>query len=804
MFRNYLKTAFRNLRKNKLYSAINIFGLAIGLASCLLIGIYISNELSYDKFNVNASRIVRATMEYSQAGTLNKTATTGTKPGPQFERTFPSIENYTRTYITHGVVKSGNKTFEEPRLLFADTSFFKIFSFKIIEGNPTTALDAPDKMVITKSMAKKYFGNDPDSYRNALGKTLIIGGKDLQISAVCQDPPQNSQIKFDFVTQFANIGNRVNQEDWWTANWVTYFLLRDKKDIAPLQKQISNYMQTRDVRKEAGLEGKDYLTYHLEPLMKVHLYSSLPGFEPNGSIKNVYMLALIALLILIIACANYTNLATAQSAGRSGEIGMRKVMGASKKQVFIQFMSESFVITFAAAILALILSILLIPSFNEISGDNFSYGFLLKPLPIMALIVFTLIISFLAGLYPALVLSGTQVMGVLKKGFNFTGGNNLLRKTLIVAQFGISVFLIIYTIVILQQMHFLQTKNVGYDKNQVVVLPIGGKMMDNFQNLKSAFQQVPGVDAVTASYDNPGDVGWSDGMTTTDEKGQHTISLNALPVDLDFTKTLKMKMVAGRDFQQSDFGMMDTSHNNANYRQPYVINETLAKKIGWTPGQAIGKTINMGDPGPVVGVVKDFNFTSLHNPIGPLIVFLDRDFSHSFMLRISSNNIKSTLDHLETVWNKRIPDRPFSYHFLDDDYNKLYASEQRTSSLFSIAAGLAIVLACLGLFGLAAFTTLQRTKEIGIRRVLGANVSSITLLIAENFLELVGIAILIAAPLAWWAGNKCLQDFAFRVPVHWYIFVATAFVTAFIALCTVGYHSVKAALTNPVESLRSE
>ena len=799
MFKNYLKTAFRNLRKNKLYSTINIFGLAIGLASCLLIGIYISNELSYDKFNVNALRIVRATMEYSQAGTLNKTATTGTKPGPQFERTFPSIENYTRTYITHGVVKSGNKTFEEPSMLYADTSFFKIFSFKIIEGNRTTALGAPDKIVITESIAKKYFGNDV-----AMGKTLSIGGKDLQISGVCENAPQNSQIKFDLVMPFSNLGNNVKDETWWTANWVTYFLLHDKKDIAPLQKQISNYMQTPEVRKEAGLEGKDYLTYHLEHLMKVHLYSSLPGFEPNGSIKNVYMLALIALLILIIACANYTNLATAQSAGRSGEIGMRKVMGASKKQVFIQFMSVSFVITFAAAILALILSILLIPFFNEITGDNFSYGVLLKLLPITALIVFTLIISFLAGLYPALVLSGTQVMGVLKKGFNFTGGNNLLRKTLIVAQFGISVFLIIYTIVILQQMHFLQTKNLGYDKNQMVVLPIGGKMMDNFQNLKSAFQQVPGVDAVTASYDTPGDVGWSDGITTTDEKGQHTISLNALPVDLDFTKTLKMKMEAGRDFQQSDFGMMDTSDNDANYRQPYIINETLAKKIGWTPGQAIGKTINKGEPGPVIGVVKDFNFSSLHNPIGPLVIFLDRDFSRAFMLRIRSNNIKSTLDQLETVWNKRIPDRPFSYHFLDDDYNKLYVSEQRTSSLFSIAAGLAIVLACLGLFGLAAFTTLQRTKEIGIRRVLGANVSSITLLIAKNFLELVGIAILIATPLAWWAGNKWLENFAFRIPVHLYVLILTAIVTGLIALCTVGYHSIKVSLSNPVDSLRSE
>ena len=799
MFRNYFKTAFRNLRKNKLYSVINIFGLTIGLAACLLIGVYIIHELSYDKFNVNADRIVRATMEYGQAGTINKGALTGTKPGPDFKRIFPSIEEYARTYIGYSVIKNGDKIFYEPRLLYADPAFFKIFSFKIIEGDAATALNAPDKMVITKSMAKKYFGND-----DPINKILTSGGKDFRISAVCEDAPQNSQIKFDFATQFLNLGNIAKGEIWWTANWITYFLLHDKKDIAPLQQQISNYMKTPQVRAEAGLKGKDYLTYHLEPLTWVHLHSPLAGSEPNGSITFIYMLSMIVLLILIIACANYTNLATAQSAGRSGEIGMRKVLGASKKQVFMQFMSESSVISFMSAILAFVMSIFLIPYFNNITGRHFTPEILLQPLPITTLAIFTLLVSFFAGLYPALVLSGTQVMGVLKKGFSFTGGNNFLRKALIVAQFGISVFLIIYTIVILQQMRFMQTKDLGYDKEHIVVLPIGAKMLNNFQSLKDAFAKVPGVESITASYETPEYVQWGDGITAIDEKGKHDISLNAIPVDLDFTKTMKMQMIAGRDFLQSDFGMMDTANNNVNFRQPYIINETLAKKIGWTPQQSIGRTIEKGATGPVVGVVKDFNFSSLHDPIGPLLIFLSRDFSRNYMIRINGNNMKTTLNKLEIVWKQRIPDRPFSYHFLEDAYNKLYISDQRTSALFSIAAGLAIILACLGLFGIAAFTTLQRTKEIGIRRVLGADVSSITLLIAKNFLELVGIGILIAAPIAWWAGNTWLQDFAFRIPIHWYIFVVTAIITSLIALCTVGYHSVKASLANPVESLRSE
>ncbi len=799
MFQNFFKTAWRNLRKNRLYTAINIIGLSVGLAACLLIGVYITHELSYDKFNVNANRIVRVTMENKQAETVSSVATTGTKVGPQFKRMFPSIEEYVRTYIGANVVKSGDKIFDEPRILFADDPFFKVFSFGLIEGNGITALDAPDKIVITQSMAKKYFGND-----DPINKTLTTCGKDFKVSAICEDVPQNSQIKFDFAVQFLNLRNGIEKETWWNANWITYLLVHDESSIPQLQKQIAGYMQSSTVRTEIGLEGNNYLTYNLEPLSSVHLRSALSGFEPNGSITYIYMFSLIALLILIIACANYTNLATAQSAGRSGEIGIRKVIGASRAQVFMQFMNESSLITFIAAGFAFVISFLLIPYFNHVTGRHFTSEILLKPEPIAALILFSIMVSFFAGLYPALILSGTQIMNVLKAGFNFTGGTNLLRKTLIIAQFGISVFLIIYTVIILQQMHFMQTKNLGYAKDHVLVFPIGGSMYNNLSILKDAFQQVQGVEGVTASYETPEYVEWGDGITATDEKGRHDVSLNAMPVDLDFTKTMQMQLVVGRDFVESDFALMDTANNYANYRRSYVINEALAKKIGWTPQASIGRTLEGNSPGTVVGVVKDFNFSSLHDPIGPLLIFLGRDYSRDFMLRIAGNDMQATIQRLEAVWKQRIPDRPFNYHFLDDDYNKLYLAEQRSSALFGIAAALAIILACLGLFGLAAFTTVQRTKEIGIRRVLGANISNITLLIAKNFLQLVGIAILIAIPLAWWAGNKWLQDFAFRIPVQSSVFVITAIATALIALCTVGYHAVKVSLANPVKSLRTE
>lgn len=798
MFKNYLKTAFRNIFKHKLYSAINITGLTAGLTACLLISMFISHELGYDKFHTNKDRILRVEMEYGKNGEVNNTASTGTKAGPAFKRTFPAVEEYARTFISHGIIKYGEKAFDEQRILFADAPFFKIFSFHLLQGNPATVLDAPDKLVLTKTMAEKYFGNEL-----AINKTITALGKEMIVSGICEDAPQNSQIKFDFVTPFLNL-NSVEKETWWNANWITYLLVRNKKDIAQLQNQVAGYMKTPAVREEAGLEGNGYLTFHLQPLTRVHLHSKLPGFEPNGSMQYIWMFAVIALLILIIASANYTNLATAQSSGRGGEIGIRKVMGASKKQVFFQFIGESAFISFLSAVLAFLLAILLIPYFNEITGRQFTSSSLLQPAPVIFLLLFTVLISLLAGFYPALVLSGMKVIGVLRKGFRVSGSSAVLRRSLIVVQFCISVFLIIYTVIILQQIHFLKTKNLGYDKEHVVVLPIGGKMLVNFQNIKEGIAQVPGVESVTASYETPEDVGWSDGITATDEKGKHDISLKAMPVDLDFTKTMKMQLLAGRDFQPSDFTMMDTTDNYTNYKQPFIINESLVKKLGWTNEEALGKILEKGSPGPVVGVVKDFNFSSLREPIGPLAIFLGRDFSINYMARISGSDIAGTLGRLEMMWKQRIPDRPFSYHFLDEDYNKLYKSEQRSSVLFTVAAVLAILLACLGLFGLAAFTTIQRTKEIGIRRVLGADIPGITMLVAKNFLLLVGIAILIAVPAAWYAGNKWLQDFAFRIPVKGWVFLAAAVATILITLLTVSFHSVRAAMANPVKSLRSE
>lgn len=798
MFKNYFKTALRNFTKNKLFSSINIFGLSIGLATCLIIGIYVHHELSYDKFNENADRIVRATMEYKMAGDVSPAVTTGTKVGPQFKRTFPEIIDYIRTFVTERIVSHGNESFKEPRVLYADPAFFKMFTFPIIKGNASTALDAPDKVVITESTAKKYFGNsDP------MNQPLKIGNKEMRVSAVCKDAPDNSQIKFDFINQFLNL-NGVDREQWWTANWITYFLLRDKKDIQPLQKKIDAYMQTADVRADAGVKGNDYLHYNIQPLTQVHLHSDLPGFEPNGSITYIYFFVAVALLILIIACANYINLATAQSVKRTGEIGIRKVMGASGKQVFAQFMTEATSVALLSAAISVFICFLALPLFNRITGMSFDMSAILKPIPILFLLLFAAFVGFLAGLYPSLVLSHTQTMKVVKAGFASTNNNSWLRKVLIIVQFSASVFLIISTVVIVQQMDFMKTKNLGYDKDHVLVLPIYNQMMPEFQNIKAAFEGVKGVSGVTASYETPEFVEWGDGVRTVDKNGKHEVSVTGMPIDLDFIKTMDMHLLSGRDFIKSDFAMMDTNNNYANYHVPYIINETLAKKLGWTPQEAIGKTVEKAVTGPVVGVVKDFNFTSLHDPIGPLLIFLSRDLSNNFMLRINGNDTKGTIARLETVWKERVPGKPFTYSFLDDSYNKLYASEQRSSQLLSIGALIAIILACLGLFGLAAVSTLQRIKEIGIRRVLGAGISNITWLVSRSFLKLVGIAILIALPLAYWASQNWLQNYSFRISVNPIVLIIVSLCTIALALITIGYHSIKASLASPAKTLKTE
>lgn len=794
MLRNYFKIALRHLQKNKLYALVNIFGLAIGIASCLLIGLYIWHELSFDRFHKNADRIARVTWQYNFGNAENKVATTGTRVGPDFQRHFPEVQAYVRLLKYPRVVRYENEMFDEKAFLFADSAFFSLFSFPLLKGDPKTALAGPDKVVITASAAKKYFGNgDP------VGKTVNVGGvKDFLVTGVAEDAPAASQIRFDFVGTFSSLG-AAKEEKWNEANYLTYLLLQDEKSFPVLQKKIDAYIN-KVGKEEMQLKGNQFMAYHLEPLTRVHLHSELDGFEPNNNILYIYIMAIVAVLILLIACVNYTNLSTAQSARRSAEISMRKVMGAGRGQVFRQFLIESFLLTLLAVALALLLSALLLPSFNRFSGKEFETGILFSPTTLVVLLLASVVIAFAAGVYPALILSGARLISTLKGGFSFTGSATL-RKSLIVFQFVISIFLIIATIVILQQLRFIRNKDLGYNKEQVVVLPVDGKTAAHYDELKKALASSPGVLSVGGAYEAPTHIGWGDGITTKDGK---EVTVNALPVDEDFVKTLGLKIIAGSDYSQTDVLQFDTSDGGNNLRYSFMVNEAALKQLGWTPEEAIGKTITKGADGVIKAVVKDFHFRSMHEPISPLLIFFDKRLAGSLFVKLSGSNVSATLQNLEQTWKERVTHRPFEYHFLDEDYAELYKAEQRTASVFTGFSSLAILLACLGLFALTAFTMVQRTKEIGIRKVLGATLADILALVSKDFLLLVLLALLIAAPLAFFTTSKWLESFSYKVALHWWVFAAAGLTTVLIAFVTISLQVIKTALANPVKNLRTE
>ena len=796
MLRNYLTIAYRTFIRSKLYTLVNILSLVIGISSCMLIGLYIRYETSFDRFHENADRILRVTMDYGVGETTEQTAVTGTKVGPQFARTFPTVENFVRTYKTSRVVKYEENIFEESNFLYADSSFLSVFTFPLKAGNSKTALDGPDKMVITESAAEKYFGEE-----DPVGKVLAVGtDQNLQITGVVLDPLANSQIQFDFIAPFSSF---IKGEEWFSANYITYLLVQDPSQIAALQQQVTEYM-IEVGKNEFQIKDDSYLTYHLELLKKVHLYSSLGGFEPNGSITHIYILGTIALLILLIACINYTNLATAQASNRTGEIGIRKALGAQKSQLFAQMLGESAFLTAISLGLAVVLSLQLLPFCNQIAGMHLTPDLLWQPVPLIVLLLLCVLISFTSGAYPAFILSNFKLVDILKYKIRLSPSGGLGRRSLIVFQFAVSIFLIVTTLIIGQQLAYIQEKDLGYDKEHMLVLPVDGAMRQQYDALKEAIARNPQVISVSGAYETPTFIEWGDGITVNEEGAEKRLSMNALPVDLDFIKTMNIEILEGTDFTPADLHKLDTSNNYQNYHYTFMLNEAAVRALGWAPEEAIGKTISKGSSGTVKAVVKDFHFSSLHQPIGPLLIFLNKGFVNQLFVKVTDVNRQPTLQFLQSLWKERVPHRPFEYHFLDEEYNTLYMTEQRTGKIFATFAVVAILLACLGLFALAAFTTVQRTKEIGIRKVLGASVASITVLLSSEFVKLVLVALIIAIPVAWYAIEQWLQDFAYRIPVQGWVFAIAGLVAIFIALLAVSFQTMKAALANPVESLKNE
>jgi putative ABC transport system permease protein len=811
MLRNYLTTAWRNIVKNRAFSLINILGLTTGLCCFLLILLFVQDELHFDRFNTRSERIYRVYSDIRFGGTSLEFPLAADRTGEVLKKDNPQIEQTTRIYTFSGSkqIKKGNIYLSENRVANVDSTFFDVFSFPAIAGDSKNGLRDPNTVVISESAAQKYFGTT-----DAVGRVLETTEKGktvYKVTAVIRDMPENSHFHFDFLFSMKNV-----DYDWGgflSHNFYTYILLKPGVDPKIFDRIFLQYIdkyvlpQARQFMQVTSMEefkkAGNKLEYHLQPLTKIHLYSAgQHELEPGGNIQYVYIFSAVAVFILLIACINFMNLTTARSAKRAREVGIRKVLGTRRKALILQFLSESILMVVISLVLAIFFSFLLIPGFNNLSNKAIEPSLLFSPMILPWILGMPLVVGLLAGLYPAFFLSGFKPIEVLKGKWKMGSGNGGgLRSLLVVFQFSTSIILIIGTMVIYRQLHFIQTRNIGYNKEQVVVFSDAGSLKENLGAFKTELLKTPGVLNATVSYFLPvsnsarGDQSFSKSSPMTSTNG---FNMQTWYVDDQYLSTLGIQLMKGRNFFKD--GVSDSSS--------VIINQTCAQNLGFD--DPVGKKIytsNLNGQNTIsytiIGVIKDFNYESLRQPVGSLSLFLSRNPA-SLSFRVQPGAMKEFLTKSESVWKQLAPSMPFSYKFLDESFAEMYRSEQRVGKIALLFALLAIVIASLGLFGLAAFMAEQRMKEIGIRKVLGASVQRLVSLMSMEYIRLVGISFLIATPVAWWAMNKWLGDFAYRIQLSWWMFVLAAFVAIFIALLTVSIQAFRAAIVNPVNSLKSE
>lgn len=804
MLRNYFKLALRGLLKNKLFSAIKLAGLTAAITACLLIGLYLHHEWTYEACHEKAGRIVRIAMEYGNGDLQAAVGLTGNKVAPTFHREFPEVENAVRTIKYENMaVQYGDKLFEEKRFFYADSTFFEIFTMPLLAGNARTALHVPSQVVLSESMAKKYFGTE-----DPMGKTIRVEGKDYTVSGVMRDAPENTQVRPDFIGSFVSLRDAApERETWWNANYTAFLLLRDPSSRTALEQKIARYMETKT--EETGAGGDLSLVYFLEPLLDTHLHSRVEGtLAPNGDLRYLYILLAVAGLILLIACTTYVNLSTASALERAREVGVQKVLGAGRWQLVGQYLGEALALTGVALLAGYALAAPLLPLFNRLFDRALEWPSLLHPAALLGAAAFALLTGLLAGVYPALAVSSFQPIEALKSrsgsfALRRTESSGFLRQGLIVLQFGIGVFLLACTAVLHRQMNFIRHKNLGYEKDHVIALPTDRKIIDQLAAFKSELRQNSAVESVSLAYETPTKIDGGYGISKS-VTGDGGTPVTALPCDPDFLKTMNIQLAAGNNFDQNDMAAVQRLYKgDTTVIRAILINESQAKAFGWTPEEALLQFVNFNGPAQIKGVVRDFHFASLHEPIGNLVIFPDT-WGNTLLVKLSGQDLSGALTFLEQKWQALAPHRPFSYHFLDEEFDQLYQAEHQTARLVSTFAGLAILLACLGLFGLASHAIVQRTKEIGIRKVLGARTLSIVALLSKDFLKLVVVAFVLSAPLAWYAMEEWLADFTYRIGLQWWVFGLAGAAAVVVAFLTVSVQSLRAAMADPVSALRAE
>ena len=812
MLTNYLKLAFRNLTKRKGYSLLNIAGLAIGIACCVLIFQYVAYERSYDSFPEKADQIVRLRLDSYQQGKLAwKSATSYPAFGPTLKKDFPEVEDYCRLIDADLLLSNEerNVKFNEEKGYYADPSFLSMFNLQLIKGNPKTALDAPGKILLSEKTAKKYFGND-----DPMGKRLVYRDPEyttsFEVAGIFKEFPSNSHLIINHLVSYSSLGSRLRQQGdttnatetnfgWY--DFYTYLQMKQGTDLKRFESKLpaycDKYINNGDWQKKNNVRDE----LHVIPLRDIYLYSNFnQEAEVNGNGQSVAFLFLIAFLIIGIAWINYINLATARSLERAREVGIRKVAGAIRKNLIIQFMVESFMLNLVALVVAGIIVFLLTPWFNHLTGTTGVAGFISSKYWMLFLIMFVGG-SVLSGLYPAFVLSGFKPVSVLKGLFKNTASGYLLRKGLIIMQFATSVVLIAGTIIVFQQVNYMRNQSLGVNINQTLVVDGAQSLPDSlyqnvFQPFKTALLQLPGVQTASSSTSVMGkEIYWTNGSKKLTAEAKN-VTLYNIGVDYDFLPSFDLQLKAGRNFSK-DFPTDEKG---------VLLNESAAKLLGFEDfSKAVNeKFFSAGDTVTLVGIVNNYHHQGLQKAIDPMIFRLRPNARQAYSLKIKTSNVPATIAAVQKTWNKFFPADPFNYYFLDDLFDQQYKADQSFGKIFGLFAFLAIIIACFGLLGLSAYNVLQRTKEIGIRKVLGASVQNVLYILSKDFITLVLIAFVIAVPVTWFIMHNWLQDFAYRISIQIWVFAIAGVLAILIALLTIGIQALKAAVANPVKSLRTE
>jgi putative ABC transport system permease protein len=801
MIKNYFKVALRNILKYKFYSAINILGMTIGITACLLIIIYVSDELSYDRFHKKSDQIYQVGLHGKIAGQDIRVSNTCPPLSQALVAEVPGVEDATRIapYFGQVVIKNEDKVFTEKKVFYADSNFFSFFSFKLLEGDPNNALKEPNSVVLTEKMADKYFGDG-----NALGKILVIGNdnKSFKVTGIASNPPSNSHFLFDMLLSSSS-ADYLTKDMIWLNNFLsTYFILNEKSSLSSVESkfgdlvvkyvgpEIEKFMGTslKQMQEQGGIYG-----YYTTRLTDIHLRSTSQGdLEPAGNIMYVYFFSAVGLFIILIACINFMNLSTARSAGRAKEVGLRKTLGSLRSQMIGQFLAESMVYSFITVVLALIACSLLLPYFNLLSGKELGMDVLMRPGFIAGIVGLILFVGLIAGSYPAFYLTSFSAVEVLKGKTRAGMKSKGVRSTLVISQFALSIFLIIFTAVVYKQIIYMQDRDLGIDKQGVLILNNMDRLDKNRDAFKNAIDTQSGI--VKSSYTNNNFPGVNNTTIFKTAGSQEDHIMGVYYADYDHQELMKFQIKEGRYFSK-DFPSDSTA---------ILLNEAAVKEFGFA--KPLQEELQFNDQKPeklkIIGVFKDFNFESLKTKVRPLAIRLTKR-SNQLMIRYN-NNPKQAVSTVQAIWKQQAPNEPFDYTFLDENFDELFRSEQRMSTIFSVFSGLAIFIACLGLFALAAFTSEQRTKEIGIRKAMGASVVSLTLLLSREFTKLVIIAFVPAALVAWYVSNQWLLDFEYRTYVSPLLLVWSGLGAVLIAWLTVSYQAIKTALANPVNSLRYE